>query len=174
MHVHKALVLLALAALLVVGTAAQYDEPIKLGVVDIDQAISSTEEGKAAREEFARKQREAEAKIQPMVDRYRELEEDLKAKKFVLSDEALFQKQLDLAEMRNQIQNKMKELEGQLQVDQKRLEGPLMKKLSDIIEATGKDKGFTMIFRRGAPGLLYSREALDITDLVIEKYNQKG
>ena len=41
----------------------------------------------------------------------------------MLSDEALFQKQLDLAEMRNEIQNRMKELEGQLQVDQKRLEG---------------------------------------------------
>ena len=173
MKVPKAVVLLALAAILVWGTAAD-DTGVKVGIVDIDQAISSTEEGKSAREEFARKQREAEAAVQPQLDRYRQLEEDLKAKKFVLSDEALFQKQLDLAEMRNQIQNKMKELEGQLQVDQKRLEGPLMKKLSDIIEATGKDKGFTMIFRRGAPGLLYSREALDITDLVIEKYNQKG
>ncbi len=173
MQVHKATLLLALAALLVVGTAAQ-DEPVKIGVVDIDQAISSTEEGKAAREEFARKQREAEAKIQPLVERYRGLEEDLKAKKFVLSDDALFQKQLDLAEMRNQIQNKMKELEGQLQVDQKRLEGPLTKKLVEIIEAAGKNRGFTMILRRGAPGVLYTREALDITDIIIEKYNQKG
>ena len=173
MHVHKAFLLLALAALLVWGTAAN-DEPVKIGVVDIDQAISSTDEGKAAREEFARKQREAESKIQPLVERYRELEEDLKAKKFVLSDEALFQKQLDLAEMRNQIQNKMKELEGQLQVDQKRLEGPLTKKLVGIIEDAGKDRGFTMILRRGAPGFLYTREALDITDLIIEKYNKKG
>jgi outer membrane protein len=172
-HVHKALLLLALAALLVWGTAAE-DEAIRIGIVDIDQAISSTEEGKAAREEFARKQREAEAKIQPLVDRYRELEEDLKSKKFVLSDEALFQKQLDLAEMRNQIQNKMKELEGQLQVDQKRLEGPLTKKLVEIIEDAGKTRGFTLILRRGSPGILYSREALDITDIIIEKYNQKG
>jgi len=174
MYVHKALILGALAALLLVGTAAQDDEPIKIGVVDIDQAISSTEEGKAAREEFARKQREAESKIQPMVDRYRELEDDLKAKKFVLSDEALFQKQLDLAEMRNQIQNKMKELEGQLQVDQKRLEGPLTKKLVEIIEEAGKSRGFTLILRRGTPGVLYTREALDITDIIIERYNQKS
>lgn len=173
MQVPKALVLMALAALLVWGTAAQ-DEALKIGVVDIDQAISSTDEGKAAREEFARKQREAEAKLQPMIERYKELEDDLKAKKFVLSDEALFQKQLDLAEMRNQIQNKMKELEGQLQVDQKRLEGPLTKKLVDIIETAGKESGFTLILRRGSPGILYSREALDITDLIIEKYNQKG
>jgi outer membrane protein len=172
-HVHKFLVVLAVTAILVWGTAAS-DDAVKIGVVDIDQAISSTTEGKAAREEFARKQREAEATIQPMIDKYQGLEEDLKQKKFVLSDEALFQKQLDLAEMRNEIENRMKELEGQLQVDQKRLEGPLTKKLVDVIESVGKDSGFTLILRRGSPGLLYTREALDITNQVIEKYNQKS
>ena len=173
MQVHKAFVLLGLAAILVWGTAAQ-DEGVRIGVVDIDQAISSTTEGKAAREEFARKQRDAEAKVQPMIEKYQALEEDLKQKKFVLSDEALFQKQLDLAQMRNEIETKMKELEGQLQLDQKRLEGPLTKKLVDVIESVGKDSGFTLIMRRGSPGLLYTREALDITDQVIKKYNQKG
>jgi outer membrane protein len=172
MKVHKAMLLLAFAALLAWGTAAD-DEAIKIGVVDIDQAISSTDEGKAAREEFARKQREAEAKIQPMLDRYKATEEEMKAKKFVLSDEAFFQKQLDLVEMRNEIQAKMKEIEGQMQIDQKRLEGPLVAKLGAIIEDLGKSQGFTMIIRRGAPGVLYTREALDVTDLVIERYNNK-
>jgi outer membrane protein len=173
MRLHKAVVLLGAAALLVLGTAAREDAQLKIGVVDIDQAISSTDEGKAAREEFARKQREAEAKIQPLIERYQQLDEDLKAKKFVLSDEALFQKQLDLVEMRNEIQAKMKELEGQLQVDQRRLEAPLTAKLVEIIEDTGKEKGFTLILRRSTPGILYSREALDITDLIIEQYNSK-
>jgi outer membrane protein len=172
-QVHKAFVLLGLAAILVWGTAAQ-DEGVKIGVVDIDQAISSTTEGKAAREEFARKQRDAESKVQPMIEKYQALEEDLKQKKFVLSDEALFQKQLDLAQMRNEIETKMKELETQLQLDQKRLEGPLTKKLVDVIESAGKESGFTIIMRRGSPGLLYTREALDVTDLIIKKYNQKG
>ena len=173
MQVHKALVLLGLAAIVVWGTAAQ-DEAIKIGVVDIDQAISSTTEGKAAREEFARKQRDAEAKVQPMIEKYQALEEDLKQKKFVLTDEALFQKQLDLAQMRNDIESKMKELENSLQVDQKRLEGPLTKKLVEVIESAGKEAGFTIIMRRGSPGLLYTREALDITDLIIKKYNSKS
>jgi outer membrane protein len=173
MRIHKAFVLLALAALLIWGTAAQ-DDAIKIGIVDIDQAISSTDEGKAAREEFARKQREAEQQMQPLMDRYKGVEEELKAKKFVLSEEALFQKQLDLAEMRNLIQNKIKELEGQLQVDQKRLEGPLTAKLVEIITDVGKTQGFTLILRRGTPGVLYTREALDVTDLIIQRYNRKG
>ena len=173
MQIHRAFVLLALGALLVWGTAAQ-DEPIRIGIVDIDQAISSTDEGKAAREEFARKQREAEQQMQPLMDRYKGVEEELKAKKFVLSEEALFQKQLDLAEMRNLIQNKGKELEGQLQLDQKRLEGPLTQKLIEIIADVGKTQGFTLILGRGTPGVLYTREALDVTDLIIKRYNQKG
>ena len=173
MQIHRAFVLLALCALLVWGTAAQ-DDAIKIGIVDIDQAISSTDEGKAAREEFARKQREAEQQMQPLMDRYKGVEEELKAKKFVLSEEALFQKQLDLAEMRNLIQNKIKELEGQLQVDQKRLEGPLTAKLVEIITDVGKTQGFTLILRRGTPGVLYTREALDVTDLIIKRYTQTG
>jgi outer membrane protein len=173
MRIHKAIVLLAAAAILAWGTAASDEPAIKIGVVDIDQAISSTDEGKAAREEFARKQREAETQMQPLLDRYKSVDEELKAKKFVLSDEALFQKQLDMAEMRNQIQSKYKELQGQMEVDQRRLEGPLVAKLSSIIEDIGKSQGFTLILRRGSPGLLYTREALDITDIVIEKYNKK-
>ena len=53
MKAKKALVLLGVGAILAIGTAAS-DGGVKIGVVDIDQAISSTEEGKAAREEFAR------------------------------------------------------------------------------------------------------------------------
>ena len=78
MKVNKAIVLLGALAILVLGTAAS-DEGIKVGVVDIDQAISSTDKGKAAREEFARKQREAQSKFQPLIDKYTALEEELKA-----------------------------------------------------------------------------------------------
>jgi outer membrane protein len=173
MKVNRAIVLLGLAAILVWGTAAQ-DEPLKIGIVDIDLAINSTAEGKAAREELARKQREAEAALHPMIERMKEMQEDFQTKRFVISDEARFQRQLDLAEVQNEIESKVAELKGQLQVDEQRLKGPLLAKLGGIIEALGKENGFTMILRRGAPGLLYAREALDVTDLVIEKYNQKS
>jgi len=172
MSFNNGIVVLGALALLVIGTAAQ-DEPIKIGVVDLDQAISSTEDGKAAREEMARKQQEAEAQVAPLYEKYQALEEDLKAKKFVLSDESLFQKQLDLAELRNQIENKVKEIEGQLKVDKYRIQEPLRSKLLQIITETGREQGFTLILQRGGSGLIYAREALDITDLIIAQYNKK-
>ena len=151
---------------------AVQDGPLRIGVVDIDRVISSTEEGQEARAEFARKRREAEAQITPELERYKALEEDLKAQQSILSREALFQRQLDLTEMRNRIETRMKELENQLQVDQRRLEEPLMAKMAEIVREFGREQGFTMILQRGTPGILYVREALDITDLIVERYNR--
>ena len=165
--------LAALATLIVFGTAAQ-DEPHKIGFVDIQQAILSTAQGKAAVEEFNRKQREAQAKVQPMIDRLTSMEEDLKAKKFVLSDDALFDKQLEMTELRNKIENEVKEVQGQLQIDERRLMKPLLDKMKETVDALGKEKGFTLIIQRGAPQFLYVREALDITDDVVKQYNAKG
>jgi outer membrane protein len=156
-----------------VGATGADDEPLRIAVVDVNQALNSTDEGKAAREELARKQREAEARVQPRIERFKELQEELKSKKFVLSEEALYQRQLDLIELKNEIESEMKELEGKFKVDEERIVGPLRKKMIEVVQGIGRDRGFTLIVERASPGLLYSREALDITDAVIDLFNKK-
>jgi len=169
----KWLGLVLLVSLALASTGAQ-DEAVKLGVVDVEQALSSTDEGKSAREELGRKEREARGQVEPMVERFQALQEEMKGKKYVLSEDALFNKQVELAELKNKIETKMKELEGQLQIDQGRIVAPLRAKMMEIIEAIGKEQGFTMIIERGTPGVMYTREALDITDLVVSRFNKKG
>ncbi len=173
MRVRTIATVVALATLLAWGTGAS-NEPVKIGVVDLDQAINATEQGKKARDELSRKRRDAEAKLQPMVERYQQLVEELKSKRFVLSEEALFQKQLDLAELANEIESKRKEILGQLKVDEERLVGPLRANLAEIVADIGKQQGFTVILARATPGLMYAREAVDITDLVIDQVNKRG
>ncbi len=168
------LLLLITIGLLVGFAIGAGGESNKIGIVDLDQAVSSTTEGKAARDELERKKREAEQSLQPLVERYQELAKEFEAKQFVLSDDARFQKQLDLQELRNEIENKQKQLQGQLEVARERLVGPLRTKLVEIVENVGRDEGFAFIMMRSTPGLMYAREALDITDLVIKKFNEKG
>jgi outer membrane protein len=173
MRIHKAIVLLGLAAVLAWGTAAS-DEPLKVGVVDLEQALSSTTEGKKASEELNRKLQQAESQVSPLIEKYKSLEEEIKSKKFVLSEEALYQKQLDLAGVGNDIQTKRGQLEGDLKIERERMVGPLLKRMGDIVKEIGKDQGYTLIFARGAGGLIYSREAVDITDMVVQKFNEKS
>ena len=162
-------------ALVVLGLATTgADDGLKIGVVDMDQALSSTDEGKAAREELGRKEREARSQVEPMVERFQALQEETKGRKYVHSEEALFDKQVELAELKNKIENKMKELEGQLQIDQGRIVAPLRAKMLEIIEGVGKEQGFTIILDRNTPGVIYTREALDITDIVVGRFNKKS
>ena len=170
---NRALVLVAVLTLLIWGLGAK-EETLKIGVVDLEQAITSTNEGRKARDEFDRKKRQAEQILIPLMESYQEIMREFESKKFVLSDDARFQKQLDMAELQNQIENKRKEVQGQLQVDRERLIAPLRNRLIEVVEAVGRDEQFSLILHRGSPGIMYSREALDVTDMIIEKFNQKG
>lgn len=170
---NRILAAIAVVALLGWGLGAK-EERITIGVVDLDQAITSTNEGRAAREEFERKKRQAENKLIPLLEQYQEGMKEFEAKKFVLSDDARFQTQLDMAELQNQIENQRKEIQGQLQVDRERLIAPLRNKLVKIVEEVGRDEGFSLILHRQSPGIMYSKEALDVTELIIKKFNKKS
>lgn len=173
MRMTRFLTVLGLVAALGIAAEARAEE-LKIGVVDLDQALNATEEGKSAREELERKQREARSKVQPMVERFETLQQEIQGKRFVLSEQVLRERQLDLFELRNEIESQMKELEGKLKVDQERIVGPLRKKLIDIVQRIGREQGYTLIIERGTPGLLYSREALDVTDEVIAQFDKTG
>jgi len=167
----------AFAALLAIVFGAQTGAELngsEIAVVDLDKAINATEQGKAAREELSRKKRTAEQELEPMVQRFKSLQKEIEDKRFVWNEDKLRAKQLDLAELQNKIENKQKELEGQLKVDYERLVGPLRSKISSIVEEIGKDQSLIVVLERNTPGLLYTRETLDITDVVIQRFNKQG
>jgi outer membrane protein len=164
-----------LAAVLWLGWAgAAASQEVKIGIVDIEQALVSTDEGKAAREEMSRKVRDATAQIEPLMEQHKTMAEDLQQKKYALSDDAKFKKQVELAELENKIKSKREELQGVLKIAEVNALMPLQDKLHGIIQAIGKEQGFTLILARNNPYVMYSREALDITDLVVARFNKKG
>ena len=173
MRIEKTLLLLAVGLLLGWGIGAT-DDPVKVGFVDVEQVLATADSGKAAREELERKSRDAQARLAPIVEQLETMQKELQAKQFVMSEEAVRAKQLDLVELKNRYETKAKEEEGQFKIDQQRLIGPLIEKLESVIKEVGRDNQFSVILRIDAPSLVYAREALDITDLIVKTFNGKG
>jgi outer membrane protein len=158
-----------LALLLPLAAAAQ---EIKIAFVDREKALFSTEQGKKARTELQSKVTAAQAQLKPMEDELQKLQQEIEAKKFVLSQEALRDLQAKALELQNRYESKGKELQNQLKIDQARLIVPLEEKLRTTIEKLGQEQGYTLILERQAPGLIhYAREAQDITDAVVTRFN---
>lgn len=168
------MILLAASVLLLGSVVAASNDPVKIGFVDIEQVLAQVDSGKSAREELERKGREAQGRLGPIVEQLEKLQKEHEAKKFVMSEEAKRAMELDMVELQNRYQTKAKEEEGQFKIDQQRLIGPLIEKLDSVITEVGRENGYSAIMRMDGPGLVYSKEALNITDLVIKSFNRKG
>jgi outer membrane protein len=156
------------------GAVAQAEE-VKFGVVDADQVLNSIEEGKAAKDELMRKQKEAEDTLREMYEEFAKDKEafEKRVESHAVKDEVLQLEQLDLMEKQAEIQNKAKALEAKVKMTYERLVAPLSKEIFELIQKVGKEDGYTMVFQRDSAGLLYTRESIDITDEVIKRFNRK-
>ncbi len=159
-----------------VATPAQAAESLKLAVVDVNQVLNSVDAGKAAREEVDRKMREAEATLKAMFEEYSAAEKSFKERveSHAVKQEVLELERLDLMEKQSEIQNKQKALEAKLKMTEERLVGPISQQVLEVIQEIGKEGKYSMILLRGMPGILYTRETLDITDEVIKRFNATG
>jgi outer membrane protein len=160
------------ALLMLLLPLAGLAQEVKVAFVDREKALFSTEQGKKARAELQSKVTAAQGQLKPMEDELQKLQAEIEAKKFVLSQEALRDMQARMLELQNRYESKGKELQNQLKIDQARLIVPLEEKLKTTIEKLGQEQGYTLILERQAPGLIhYAREAQDITDAVVTRFN---
>ena len=170
MRVDRAIIILALVIFVGWGMGAT-DPNVKIGMIDLQQLMFSTDEGRDVRAQLERKIRAFEAKLQPRVEHFQQLQQELQEMRHVLSKEAMQKRQFDLVDLKGQLENESAGFQQQLKVDEARLVAPLQEKLLSVVDEIGRREGFSLIIQRGPP-VMYSREALDITDLVIEAVNK--
>ena len=151
------------------------NEPTRIGFVDAQQVMATVAKGKAAQEELERKAREAQGRIAPLIEELEAKQKELEAKQFVMSKDALQQKQLDLVELRNRIESQSQEEQNKLKIDQQRSDRVHSQELFvEVVREVGRENGFSAVMLTDAPGLIYRREALDLTELVIKTFDKKG
>jgi outer membrane protein len=162
---------LGLALLLALpGRAAAADA--KIGFVDQRKAVFSSHEGKDAEKKFGEIVEARWEKLRPRRDDLQRLREEYEKQKYVLSEDALQERQIDIMKRQRELERDSKELEEDLQIEQVKLLQPIQKKLQDLVAQIGKEQGLTLIIDKNAPSLLYFDDSLDVTDLLIEKLNK--
>ncbi|MFP6563612.1 MAG: OmpH family outer membrane protein [Myxococcota bacterium] len=164
---------LALVAICVLLASSVSAETGKIGIVDTQQAIVSTEMGKKAKETLEQKLRSAQSQLQPKIERLQQMEKELQEMQAVLSKEARQKKQFDIVELKSQLETEMQGFQQQIQLDEARLMQPLVEKFQTVVDEIGRSQGYAVIFDRQTPGIMYSREALDITDLAVAEFDKK-
>jgi outer membrane protein len=145
----------------------------KIGLVDFKKILETSLAGKAAQTEISVEGKKMEADLRQKGEEIQNLEKTLERERMVLSKEAREEKQRDARIKINDFKN----LQAKYQADFKKLESETIKRIEDtvfsLVEQIAKDKEYLLVLEKRAGGVIYFKEALDITDLVIQEYDKQ-
>lgn len=165
-------ILMSALALLTSSAVAQAaPKEFVFGVVDLQQAVASTKDGKSAKKTLedlkGKKEKELEAKAEKIKAMEAELEKQLPLMTDKAKQEKIKVYQQEMMEAQTLYGNIQKEL-AQKQAD---LYEPILQKMGKIIEEISLEGGYSMVLDRTSGAVLYAEPKADITPEVIKRYN---
>jgi outer membrane protein len=157
-------------AILLAGSSALAEE-VKLGYVDLQRAISETEDGRKAKaqlkKEFDQKQKEIDeqqADVKAAI-------EDFDKKRTLLSADKVREKETELQARLQKVQQTYMRHQQDLQAKQDQVMGKIIERMNKILIKIATTENFTMIFDKTPGGLVFAKPHLDITNDLIRRYN---
>jgi outer membrane protein len=133
----------------------------KLGIIDIEDTLSSTPAGKRANDEFEKKRKGKQDALDKKQDELKKADADLSKQQAVLKPDVYAQKRQDLEKNFVDLQQTYVKLERELATDRTKLIQDLLKKAEPIIEKIGKAEGVSIILDRSAT--VWADPAVDLT-----------
>lgn len=165
------LVVLTLVMFLAAPAATVFAADLKIGVVDVEYIIHTSDKGKAAKGKlkklFEDKQKELDGEQKKLLELKKEIEEIAematpeKRKAKVLEYQQGLLKLQELY-MKNQQELAKKEIE---------LMKPILTSLEKILTDFAKDGQYDFIMNRSEQGVLFTKPDYDLTKQVLEKLN---
>jgi outer membrane protein len=147
-------------------------EKIKIGFVDIQRAITESSAGKRAKDRFQAQVKKAEADLLKEKSELERLKTDFDKKGPLLKDEEKRNLEGDLQRRVVSYQRGMQDLQQELRQKESEMTAEILRELEKIVNEVGKAEKFTLILERTQ--ILYTDQAIDITNRVIEAYNSRS
>lgn len=163
--------LLAAALISVSGVA---NAQSKLAVIDVEAILTNSQRGKAVLEsirEFSRTKSEALRGLQEELQR---LNQKFADGRLSLAEDVLAGMQKELEDKTIAARRAQDDAQRELKEMQQKKFEKVEEDILPIITAVGKEQGYTMIFNKYEGGLVYADESVDITQAVIDRFDQAG
>jgi outer membrane protein len=133
----------------------------KIGVIDLDNTLSTTPAGKRANASFEKTRKTKQTELDKKQEELKKADADLDKQKTVLKPEVYAQKRQELEKKFVELQQVYVKLERDLAGERTKLIQDLLKQASPKIEALAKAEGVNIIVDREA--VVWADKAVDLT-----------
>jgi outer membrane protein len=157
---------LMVSPLLGVATGTVPASP-KIGVIDIDQTLSTTPAGKRANEAFEKTRKQKQSDLDKKQEDLKKEDADLGKQAAVLKPEVLKDKKQALEKKFVELQQTYVKLERDLATERTKLIQDLLKQAEPLVKEIAKKEGVTIILEQAA--VVWADPAVDLTKELNEK-----
>jgi outer membrane protein len=167
---------LTLAALLLTAgtlaaTSAQAQAPLKIGYTSVEYVLSQMPESKQIESDLKAYNSQLEAQLKSKYTEYQTKGEAYQKGASTMTDVVRADKEKELQNLQQSIQEFQRSAEQSLQQKQQTLLKPALDKLQKTIDAVAEENGYTYVLNSdgASPVLLHGPKEGDISDLVLKK-----
>ena len=161
--------LIAVAATLVVAASGYGADVAKIGVIDSQKVLMTSDAGKEVQEEINASGKEMEGKLKGMGQEIEGLKEKLERESMVMTKELREEKEREIRIKVNDFKVQQQKYRQELQALEKKHLSRIRTEILEIAKDIGKKGNYLLIMEN--VGVLYAPESIDITDELIKKYN---
>ena len=153
-----------------IGSAVAADIA-KIGVVDIQRIMSTSDRGKAAKAQIKEQSDKMTQALKQKGAEIEELKKQFERESMVMGKEKREEKEREFRIKLNDLKSLEKRYRGELQAIEKKLAGEMRKAVFALVEEIGKKEGYLLIINNF--NVLYSPGSIDITDQLIKELNAR-
>jgi outer membrane protein len=157
------------------GNAAQADPaPAKVGVLNMEVAITSTQEGKQAASELNAKFAPRQTELQNLEKQIQDIQTRLQTTSNTLSDAEKLRLQEQGQQLTRTYQRKQQEAREDLQDAQQDMINSLGRKLMTVLDKYSAENGYAVIIDTSSQQtpVIYASRGIDVTQDIVKLYDQ--
>lgn len=148
-------------------------EGLKIGVVNINEALNKSAAGERSKGILLASKSQLESELKSREDELKKKHEDLQ-NNIMLTKDARAAREQELRDEEHKLRKDVQDAQRQLQDKERKLTESIFIELRTVIEAIAKDEQYDLILEQNAAHvILFSKAKFDdLTSKVIERYNK--
>lgn len=160
--------------ILAAGVCVAQTLPPKVGVLNIQSAIASTQDGKKAAADLEVKYTPLRKQVESKQGTINGLKDQLQKGQNTMSETAKANLVSDIDTQTKKLNREMEDDEANLQQDQQKALQTIGQKMMVVIDKYAKDHGYTLIIDVSSPQtpVLYAASSIDVTKDITELYDK--
>lgn len=143
-----------------------------IAVVDVQRILMESQAGKIARDLLQRTQDRLRKDLEDKRKELEELQKNYETKQELMNDKALREMERKIFVKQEELQRLQLKAQMDLQSRDAEFTRSILDELKPLLQQLAKERGLELIIEKNEAGVLYHREPLDLTDILLKRYDE--